>query len=115
VVADYYSGMLVTVPLFAAQFNQGYQLGKSVQKLLADYYQGSKLVVVQPFGTMPDDNMLAANELSGKDSMQIFVYANDSQILLAARFDNLGKGASGAAVQCLNLMLGRDETAGLSC
>lgn len=113
VVADFYSGMLVTVPLFTAQFNHAYQSGEAVQKLLADYYADSKLVKVQPFGTMPDDNMLAANELSGKDGMQIFVYANDSQILLAARFDNLGKGASGAAVQCLNLMLGREETAGL--
>lgn len=114
VVADYYSGMLVTVPLFTAQFNPSCQSGEAVQKLLTDYYQNSRLIQVQPFGTMPDDNMLAANELAGRDGMQIFVYANESQILLAARFDNLGKGASGAAVQCLNLMLGRDETAGLS-
>lgn len=114
VVADFYSGMLVTVPLFAAQFHQDYQSGEQVHQLLADYYQDSKLIDVQPFGTIPDDNMLSANELSGKDGMQIFVYANESQILLAARFDNLGKGASGAAVQCLNLMLGRDETAGLA-
>lgn len=113
VVADFYSGMLVTVPLFATQFHQDYQSGEQVHQLLADYYQDSKLIDVQPFGTIPDDNMLSANELSGKDGMQIFVYANESQILLAARFDNLGKGASGAAVQCLNLMLGRDETAGL--
>lgn len=114
VVADFYSGMLVTVPLFACQFNADYQSGEAVQKLFADYYQNSSLIQVQPFGTLPDDNMLAANTISGKDSMQIFVYANDSQILLAARFDNLGKGASGAAVQCLNLMLGRDEIADLN-
>ncbi|AHG82225.1 N-acetyl-gamma-glutamyl-phosphate reductase [Bibersteinia trehalosi USDA-ARS-USMARC-188] len=113
VVADFYSGMLVTVPLFTAQFNQGYQEGVAVHQLLSDYYHDSSLIQVQPFGVMPDDNMLNANEYAGKDSMQIFVYANESQILLAARFDNLGKGASGAAVQCLNLMLGRDETAGL--
>ncbi|OAQ15500.1 N-acetyl-gamma-glutamyl-phosphate reductase [Bibersteinia trehalosi Y31] len=114
VVADYYSGMLVTVPLFTAQFNQGYQEGVAVHQLLADYYHDSLLIQVQPFGVIPDDNMLNANEYAGKDSMQIFVYANESQILLAARFDNLGKGASGAAVQCLNLMLGRNEVAGLA-
>lgn len=114
VVADYYSGMLVTVPLFVAQFNAGFQSGGAVQKLLADYYHESPLIQVQPFGVLPEDGMLNANQLAGKDDMQIFVYANDSQILLAARFDNLGKGASGAALQCLNLMLGREEMAGLS-
>ena len=63
---------------------------------------------------MPEDGMLAANALAGKDGLEIFVYANEAQFLLCARFDNLGKGASGAAVQCMNLMLGREETAGLT-
>lgn len=114
VVADYYSGMLVTVPLFTAQCQTGYQSGEVVHQLLADYYAGNPLISVQPFGAMPDDAMLAANAFSGQDDMQIFVYANESQILLAARFDNLGKGASGTALQCLNVMLGREETAGLA-
>lgn len=113
-VADFYSGMLVTVPLLTAQLHGDFQSGEAVQKILADYYQGSPLIAVQPFAYLPEDGMLNANALSGKDSMQLFVYANDTQILLAARFDNLGKGASGAAIQCLNLMLGRDEVAGLS-
>ena len=63
---------------------------------------------------MPEDGMLTANGLSGKDNLEIFVYGNETQLLLAARFDNLGKGASGAAVQCMNIMLGREETAGLA-
>ena len=58
--------------------------------------------------------MLNANALSGKDNLEIFVYGNATQLLLAARFDNLGKGASGAAIQCMNIMLGREETAGLA-
>lgn len=115
VVADYYSGMLVTVPLFATQCQTAYQSGEAVHQLLANYYANNPLITVQPFGAIPDDAMLAANALTGKDDMHIFVYANESQILLAARFDNLGKGASGAALQCLNLMLGREETAGLAC
>ena len=56
---------------------------------------------------------LASNTLSGQSKLEIFVFGNDEQILLAARLDNLGKGASGAAVQCLNIMMGIDETTGL--
>ena len=56
---------------------------------------------------------LASNTISGKDIMQIFVFGDDEQILISARLDNLGKGASGAAVQCLNIMMGIDETTGL--
>lgn len=113
VVADYYSGMLVTVPVPLSAFSQAVKNGEAIAKALAEYYQGSKLIKVHSFAEMPEDGMLEANALSGKDSLEIFVYGNESQVLLAARFDNLGKGASGAAVQCMNLMLGREETAGL--
>ena len=57
--------------------------------------------------------MIAASTMSGKDSMKILVYGNDQRLTVTALFDNLGKGASGAAVQCLNLMMGTDETKGL--
>lgn len=113
VVADYYSGMLVTVPVPLSAFNSAYQSGAAVAQVFTDYYKDAKLITVHPLATMPEDNMLNANALSGKDNLEIFVYANDSQVLLVARFDNLGKGASGAAVQCMNIMLGREETAGL--
>lgn len=113
VVADYYSGMLVTVPLPVAALQAG-KNGEQIAKALAEYYQDAKLINVHPFAALPEDGMLAANQLSGKDNLEIFVYGNESQILLATRFDNLGKGASGAAVQCMNIMLGREETAGLA-
>lgn len=112
VVANYYSGMLVSVPVPIIAL-QAVKNGEDVAKSLAEYYQGSKLISVHNYAEMPEDNMLAANQLSGKDNLEIFVYGNDSQVLLVARFDNLGKGASGAAVQCMNIMLGREETAGL--
>lgn len=112
VLADYYSGMLVTVPVPLSAL-QAVKSGEEVAKALTDYYQGAQLISVHNYAEMPEDNMLAANQLSGKDNLEIFVYGNDSQILLVARFDNLGKGASGAAVQCMNIMLGREETAGL--
>ncbi len=112
VVADYYSGMLVTVPAPFAVL-QAVENPQKIAKILADYYANAKLITVHPFAKMPEDGMLAANALAGKDNLEIFVYGNESQVLLAARFDNLGKGASGAAVQCMNIMLGREETAGL--
>ncbi|AHG78073.1 N-acetyl-gamma-glutamyl-phosphate reductase [Mannheimia varigena] len=112
VVADFYSGMLVTVPLPISAL-QAVKSGEEIANLFADYYQNRNLITVHPFQTLSEDGMLAANAYSGKDSLEIFVYGNESQILLAARFDNLGKGASGAAVQCMNIMLGREETSGL--
>lgn len=112
VVADYYSGMLVTVPVPLSAL-QAVKSGEDVAKTLAEYYQDSKLISVHNYAEMPEDNMLTVNQLSGRDNLEIFVYGNGSQLLLVARFDNLGKGASGAAVQCMNIMLGREETAGL--
>ena len=58
--------------------------------------------------------MLAGNSLSGQDGLRIFVTGNEERAVLSAQFDNLGKGASGAAVQCLNIMLGCDERKGLA-
>ena len=60
-----------------------------------------------------DRGFLSANDLCGTNNMQIYIDGNDEQILLASRFDNLGKGASGAAVQCMNIMLGLDEKTSL--
>lgn len=113
VVVDYYSGMLVTVPIAVSILSQAVNSAEKIANLFNDYYQGSKLIKVHPVCALPEDGMLTANAFSGKDSLEIFVYGNDKQVLLCARFDNLGKGASGAAVQCMNIMLGREETAGL--
>lgn len=113
VVADYYSGMLVTVPI-PINMLQTVRSGEEIATILAQYYRGSKLITVHPFQNLPEDGMLSANAYAGKDNLEIFVYGNDSQLLLVARFDNLGKGASGAAMQCMNIMLGRAETSGLN-
>lgn len=113
-VADYYSGMLVSVPLQTASLAKGYNTPAAIAAALQQYYRGQPLITVYPAGAVaPEDTMLPANALAGKDNMEIFVLGSEEQILLTARFDNLGKGASGAAVQCINLMLGRGETTGL--
>ena len=105
VVADYYSGMEVTVTLFAGDLRCGFS---ELETLYRDYYSGP-VVRYEPV----DGAMAGGNDLSGRDGMAISVAGNEERILLIARFDNLGKGASGAAIQNMNLRLGRPETAGL--
>ena len=107
IVADFYSGMEVTVPLFAAQIKGSMEDVKAVYRAL---YTGP---VVKYADGDDGDGFLSAAALSGRDSMQISVLGNEERLLLTARFDNLGKGASGAAVQCMNLALGLDTTTGL--
>ena len=108
IVADFYSGMEVTVPLFAGDLRGG------IEDLKAAYraaYTG-KLV---RFEEAPDEGgFLSAGAYSGFDDMEISVAGNEERILLTARFDNLGKGASGAAIQNMNIRLGLEETAGLT-
>lgn len=112
IVADYYSGMLVSVPLFG-EFLQGIDTPEQLHELLCDHYAGQKFVRVMPFGA-EGSGMLSGNRRSGWDSMEIFVSGNPERMVLSASFDNLGKGASGAAIQCLNLMMGCDEAKGLN-
>ena len=109
IVADFYSGMLVTVPLFAGQLNPGYSLA-DVKACYAAKFTGP---VVRYAEAMDEAGFIASNTLSGTDAMEVAAFGNDERMILCSRFDNLGKGASGAAVQCINLMTGADETAGL--
>ena len=113
IVDDYYSGMEVTVPL-RMELLPGVTPEK-VAQALADYYAGEKLFTVHPLGRLPEDGMLAAGGLQGTDRIELYTTASPdgSQMLLISLFDNLGKGSSGAAVQCMNIMLGLEETAGL--
>lgn len=112
IVADYFSGMVVTVPLCARLLAK--KAGPAeIAAAMAEYYAGQRFVRVHPFGTTPPDGTLAANTLAGSNKLEIFVFGTEEQIILASRFDNLGKGASGAAVQCMNLMLGLPEDTGL--
>ena len=112
IVADYYSGMLVSVPLFG-EFLHGIDTPEQLRELLCDHYAGQKFVRVMPFGA-EGSGMLSGNRRSGWDGMEIFVSGNPERMVLSASFDNLGKGASGAAIQCLNLMMGCDEAKGLN-
>lgn len=109
IVADYYSGMAVTVPLFASELNTG----ASKQDIIDVYSELYASPVVSYTDCVDDDGLLAANALSGSDSMRLSVAGNEERILLLARYDNLGKGASGAAVQCMNIMLGKNPVTGL--
>ena len=109
IVADFYSGMLVTVPLFAQQLNAGYTID-DVRACYAAKFTGP---VVTYVSAMDKAGFVASNTLSGTDAMEVAVCGNAERMLLMSRFDNLGKGASGAAVQCLNLMIGAPETEGL--
>lgn len=108
IVSDFYSGMCVTVPLFKSQLKKG--TAEDIKAIYKEKYQGP---VVNYIEDVNEGGFVSANGIKGKDSMQITVSGNDDRILLIARYDNLGKGASGAALECMNIMLGSDLTEGL--
>ena len=113
IVADYYSGMVVSVPLYTDYFSQC-KNPKELTEFYADYYKGEKFIAVdETNGANLYGGMLAGNTLAGWDGLKIYVTGNDERVVVSAQFDNLGKGASGAAIQCLNIMLGCDEAKGL--
>ncbi len=108
IVSDFYSGMVVTVPLFREDI--GGVSPTALAEMYRNLYQGP---VVSYGDSISEEGFLSAAGLSGKDGMQISVLGNDDRILLVARYDNLGKGASGAAVENLNIVLGLEKTLGL--
>ena len=114
VVDDYYSGMLVTIPLQLRSLSKRTTAVK-LHEFMSNYYSNEYFVEVAPFlgKEVIEPNMLFANTLSGTNKMQIFVCGNNEQCVIIARLDNLGKGASGAAIQCMNIMMGLDEKIGL--
>lgn len=110
---DYYSGMTVSVPLYADMLN-GTQTPETVREALARHYAGEKFITVQPLGAEADTNgILFSGARSGWDGLEVYVTGNEERIVVTTRFDNLGKGASGAAIQCLNIVLGCEEDKGL--
>lgn len=114
IVADYYSGMVVSVPLYTELMN-GKQTPETIHRYFEEYYAGEQFIRVMPLGKEADyRGFLSGNGCSGWDGMEIYVTGNEERVLVSARFDNLGKGASGAAIQCLNIMLGCDEAKGLN-
>lgn len=108
IVGDFYSGMEVTVPLFAKDVHGN---AENIRELYQQYYARG---LIRYADNSDPDGMLSAAAFSGRDDMQVSVFGNEERILLTARFDNLGKGASGAAIQNMNLLLGVDETTGLN-
>ena len=108
IVADFYSGMEVTVPLFKSDING---TREDVCRAYSEYYREGGLVFYREGAS--EGGFMSACAYSGNDGMEVSVEGNDERILLVARFDNLGKGASGAAIQNMNIILGVDDSTGL--
>ncbi len=107
IVGDFYSGMEVTVPVFKKD------LRGSVEDVRALYAETYKSAMLHYNADMGEGGFLSASAFSGRDDMEVGVFGNEERVLLVSRFDNLGKGASGAAIQNMNIMLGVAETTGL--
>ena len=108
IVSDFYSGMTVTVPLFANQIKATPQ---QIKALYRERYQSEIVSYVE---NVDENGFLSGLAQGKKDGMKIAVAGNDERILLLASYDNLGKGASGAAIECMNMVLGVNKTEGLS-
>ena len=107
IVSDFYSGMTVTVPLF------GSMLKGSVEDIKAVYAQKYTGPIVRYQESVDEGGFISGLAMHGKDSMLVTVAGNEDRILLIASYDNLGKGASGAAIECMNMALGAEKTKGL--
>lgn len=110
VVGDFYSGMVMTVPLHTGMLH-GSPGPEEIRQVYRERYGGEKLIRVMDKD--PEDGFIHSNVMAGSDEFQIFVTGNEERVLLLSRFDNLGKGASGQAVQNMNIMLGIEETKGV--
>ena len=114
VVDDYYSGMIVTFPIYVSRMKR-HVTPEALRDAVAEYFAGEQFIHVMPFGSEEETNsFFSANVFSGYDDARIYVTGNDERILVSSIFDNLGKGASGAAIQCMNLRLGLPEETGLN-
>lgn len=111
ILGDFYKGMATTIMLRRDMLAKDMS-GEEIREALADFYAGQKFVSVAPYGG--DESVLYASTMAGKDNLKLEVTGNDEQILVTALFDNLGKGASGAAVQNMNIALGFAEETGLN-
>lgn len=110
IVGNFYSGMEVTIPLFKSQLLNKASI-YDIKSVYSSKYNGE----IISFCDFCDENgFLSAATLSGKDSMKISVYGNEERIILTAIYDNLGKGASGAALECLNIVTGKESSFGLN-
>ena len=110
-ICDYPQGMVVTIPLYTCRMNKKYSKS-DIQKMFSEHYASSNIVKVRELGYT--EGMIGSNNFANRDDMEIEINGNEDRILITSRFDNLGKGASGAAIQCLNIALGIDEETGLN-
>ncbi|MBR6019501.1 MAG: N-acetyl-gamma-glutamyl-phosphate reductase [Lachnospiraceae bacterium] len=110
---NYHSGMIVQVPLFVDRLAKKVT-PEELRDFFAEYYRGEKFIKVLPYGAdVEAGGAMFSDACAGWDGMEILVTGNSERIVVATRFDNLGKGASGAAIQCMNIVLGCDEAKGL--
>jgi len=110
---DYFSGMTVQVPLYTDLLSKKAGPGE-IRDILAKHYEGERFVKVNALGAEAEKgNVIFSDEMSGRDDLCIYVTGNEDRVVLASCFDNLGKGASGAAIQNMNIVLGIDEATGL--
>jgi N-acetyl-gamma-glutamyl-phosphate reductase len=116
IVGNFLKGLAVSVPLHFSQLKPG-TTGESIHAAFAQRYEGERFIRVMPLrdpGTLEQEGgFFDVQACNGTNRVDVFVFANDSQAIVMARLDNLGKGASGAAVQCMNVHLGLDEGLGL--
>ena len=113
IVVPHLSGMEVTVQLFASQLREPGMTPETIREVYRNYYAEGGLVRFVEDPASAEGGFLSSAALSGRDGMEVSVYGNDERILLVSRFDNLGKGASGAAIQNMNIVLGCAEATGL--
>lgn len=108
IVAPYYAGMEVTITIHAQELNANID---ALKKFYAEYYSSEGVI---KFGDADENGFISAGAFAGRDDLAISIHGNNERILLVSRFDNLGKGASGAAIQNMNILLGVDEKTGLN-
>jgi N-acetyl-gamma-glutamyl-phosphate reductase len=109
-----YAGEIISVPLVPGYLKK--KMGaKEIREVLAEYYKGEQFIKVMPYPAKDylKNGFLTFTDCNGTNNLEIFVFGNEERILVSARYDNLGKGASGAAVQDMNIVLGAAENTGL--
>lgn len=111
VICDYPQGMVVTIALYTDRMSKKYSKD-DIQKMFSEHYADSDIVKVRELGYTT--GMIGTNNFANRDDIEIEINGNDDRIIITSRFDNLGKGASGAAIQCMNIAMGIDEKTGLN-
>ncbi|MDE5983919.1 MAG: N-acetyl-gamma-glutamyl-phosphate reductase [Eubacterium sp.] len=111
IICDYPQGMVVSVPLYTDSMSRKYT-AQDIYEMMSEHYADSDIVKVRRPGYT--QGMIGTNKFANRDDMEIEINGNNDRILITSRFDNLGKGASGAAIQCMNIAMGIDEKTGLN-